>query len=212
MTHHAQHERAALCDLLDAVGPDQPTLCEGWDTRDLAAHLVVRERRPDAALGILAPPFARHGERVREGVAEGRPWPELVETVRHGPPRWSPMGVLPAIDEAANTMEMYIHHEDVRRGADGWEPRALDADLDDRLWALTSRMAKMLMRKAPSGVALVRDDGTRAVVRKGEPVVEVRGPAGELALFAYGRQAHARVELVGPEDAVEALRTASFGI
>jgi uncharacterized protein (TIGR03083 family) len=44
----ARAERAALCDLFDEVGPDAPTLCAGWTTRDLAAHLVIRERRADA--------------------------------------------------------------------------------------------------------------------------------------------------------------------
>ena len=37
---YAQDERAALAALLDETGPDGPTLCEGWQTRDMAAHLV----------------------------------------------------------------------------------------------------------------------------------------------------------------------------
>ena len=48
----AQTMRRELCDALLTVGPDAPTLCEGWTTRDLATHLIVRETRPDAALGI----------------------------------------------------------------------------------------------------------------------------------------------------------------
>ena len=43
---YAQDERAALAALLHETGPDGPTLCEGWQTRDLVAHLVLRERRP----------------------------------------------------------------------------------------------------------------------------------------------------------------------
>lgn len=35
------------------AGPDAPTLGAGWKTRDLAAHLVVRESRPDAAAGVI---------------------------------------------------------------------------------------------------------------------------------------------------------------
>ncbi|MGD0448569.1 MAG: maleylpyruvate isomerase family mycothiol-dependent enzyme [Candidatus Dormibacteria bacterium] len=42
-------ERRELCDLLIQVGPDAPTLCEGWTTSDLAAHLVLRERFPSLA-------------------------------------------------------------------------------------------------------------------------------------------------------------------
>ena len=53
----ARDERIALCDLLDETGPEAPTLCEGWRTLDLAAHLVLREHRPDAAL-----------ERSRSGI------------------------------------------------------------------------------------------------------------------------------------------------
>ncbi|HEX6919337.1 MAG TPA: maleylpyruvate isomerase family mycothiol-dependent enzyme, partial [Actinomycetes bacterium] len=60
----ARAERAALSDLLESLGPDAPTLCEGWDTRDLAAHLVVRERRMDAAPGIVLRPLAGHLESV----------------------------------------------------------------------------------------------------------------------------------------------------
>ena len=118
-------ERAALCDLLLDVGPDAPTLCEGWTTRDLAAHLIVRERRPDAAMGIIVPPIAAHGESVRRRVRE-RPFDELVATVRQGPPVWSPIR-LSLLDRLTNTNEFYIHHEDVRRAASAWDPRELDA-------------------------------------------------------------------------------------
>ncbi|HEY0698515.1 MAG TPA: TIGR03085 family protein, partial [Micromonospora sp.] len=65
MSRYARSERLALADLMLALGPDAPTLNEGWDTRDLAAHLIVRERRPDAAAGILLRPLGAHAERVR---------------------------------------------------------------------------------------------------------------------------------------------------
>jgi hypothetical protein len=82
----AQGERRALADLFLELGPDAPTLCEGWRTADLAAHLVVRERRPDAALGIVLGPLAGHTERVQRAVRDGRPWPDLVALFRDGPP------------------------------------------------------------------------------------------------------------------------------
>ena len=50
--------------------PDAPTLCEGWKTRDLAAHLVVRERRPDATLGIAVPFLADYTAKVQNKVAQ----------------------------------------------------------------------------------------------------------------------------------------------
>lgn len=208
-TNHAQRERAELCDLFTELGPDMPTLCEGWSTRDLAAHLVVRERRPDAALGILAAPFERHGEKVRLEYA-GTPWPQLVELVRSGPPTWSLFGV-PGLDRLANTMEYFIHHEDVRR-ADGRAPRELPTDLEDQLWDGVRRMSRLALRKAPAGVTLRTPGGRTAVANSSVPRVAVRGPVGELALFVYGRQDAAQVELLGDEADVAAVMSASFGI
>ncbi len=207
--NHAQRERSELCDLFEELGPDVPTLCEGWDASDLAAHLVVSERRPDAAMGILASPLAAHGEKVRAQYAQ-KPWPELVAAVRGGPPTLSAFG-LPGVDRLANTMEYFIHHEDVRR-ANGMDPRDLDPDLDDQLWDIVKRMAKMMMRKAPVGITFEAPGDRRAVLHEGDPMVTVSGPVGELSLFAYGRQDAARVEFAGPDDAVEAARNASFGI
>ena len=73
----AQRERAALVQTLRAVGPDAPTLCEGWTTRDLAAHLVVRERRLDATLGIMVPFLAGYTEKVQDKVARSKSWDDL---------------------------------------------------------------------------------------------------------------------------------------
>lgn len=207
-TNFAHLERQELCDLFTEVGPDVDTLCEGWTTRDLAAHLVVRERRPDAALGILASPLARHGDNVRRQTAQ-RPWPELIELVRSGPPRWSLMG-LPGVDRAANTLEYFIHHEDVRRAV-GRSPRDLPAELEHELWKIVSRMSKLMMRRSPVGIELICGD--RSVTPKtAERSVRVSGEVGELALFTYGRQAHAVVEVEGSPTDVDAAISASFGI
>jgi uncharacterized protein (TIGR03085 family) len=211
MTTPAGEERARLCDLFDEVGPDAPTLCEGWSTRDLAAHLVVRESRPDAALGIVLPPFAGYTKKVQDAIAT-TPWPALVERVRSGPPMLSPTRV-DAVERMVNTVEFFVHHEDVRRAADSWTRRALDADLlRDLGWAL-KRSARMLARRAPTGVVLEPNDGGGPITaHRGEPSVNVRGPIGELVLFASGRGDHAEVELDGRADAVESLRTARFGL
>ena len=115
VTSLARTERAALADLLDAVGPDAPTLCGDWTTRDLAAHLVVRERRPDATPGIAISAFAGWTASVQDSYAE-RPYAELVELVRTGPGRLSPFS-LPGADTFFNTTEYAVHHEDVRRAA-----------------------------------------------------------------------------------------------
>jgi uncharacterized protein (TIGR03085 family) len=207
---HARLERAALCDLFADIGPNAPTLCEGWTTRDLAAHVIVREHRPDAAIGIIASPLAAHGEKVRLAMAS-RSWDELVAEVRAGPPVWSPMRIA-ALDRAANTVEFFVHHEDVRRATDTWSPRTTDPDLDAQLWSTLHRMSRFTMRKAPAGVVLATADGRSVTAKDADPAVTLTGTPGELTLFTSGRQTHAVVDLDGPDELVAAMRTAHFGI
>ena len=210
-TNPARRERAALCDLFAELGPDQPTLCGDWTTRDLAAHLVVRERRPDAAIGIIVSKAAGYTDKVQSGVAAGD-WDELVGTVRSGPPVWSPTKI-GKVDELANTVEFFVHHEDVRRATDGWEPRDLDDDLTDALYPMLGKMGKRLVSSSPVGIVVEpSDDHEPVVLKAAEPSVTIRGPVGELVLFVYGRQANSRVELFGDDDSVAAVSTAEFGV
>lgn len=143
----AQRERAALVATFRNVPPDAPTLCEGWDVRDLTAHLVVRERRLDTAPGILIPALADYTERVQNQVAASTDWDALLGKVADGPPLYSPFKLL---DPIANVAEMFIHHEDVRRAAPGWEPRPLDDQTVSALRRPVGLMARMTLRKAPS--------------------------------------------------------------
>lgn len=205
----AARERAALCDLFDELGPDQPTLCAGWLTRDLAAHLVIREHRVDAAPGILLKPFAGHTKRVQDSYAR-RPWRELVDLVRGGPPVWWPTRV-PAVDAAVNSVELFVHHEDARRGQDGWEPRKPDAERDATLWTGLRRTSWMTLRRAPVGLVLRRPDGEEITVRRGPSTVTVAGEPGELLLFAVGRDA-ARVGFDGDQSAIAAVRGLRRGL
>lgn len=206
----AQSERHALCNLLLEVGPDAPTLCKGWSTRDLAAHIIVRESRPDAAGGILIKPLAAYGEKVRNGVAQ-RDWKSLVETIRNGPPRISPMR-LAFLDRLTNTVEFFVHLEDVRRAQPNWEPRTLLHDLESQLRTSITQGGRLFARKSPCGLVLQITHGASIVAKKGEPAVTVTGEVGELIMFVYGRQDHARVELSGPEDLVQAVRSTAFGV
>jgi uncharacterized protein (TIGR03085 family) len=199
----ARTERRALCDLLGQTGPDAPTLCTGWTTSDLAAHLVQRERRLDAGLGLLVPPLAWYTERVRTSLIGKFGYPRLVELVREGPPAWSPFKPL---DAQANTIEFFVHHEDVRRAAPDWQPRELDPGLEAALWSRLS-MAKLVLRRAPAHLALVRPDGETHNLRRGVPEVRVHGPVGELVMWALGRTSGARVEIRG--DAAAAARLAA---
>jgi uncharacterized protein (TIGR03085 family) len=206
----ARHERAELADLLATVGPDAPTLCEGWSTRDLAAHLVLRERRPDAAAGILIKPFAAYTARVQEELA-AHSWDELVGQVRSGPPGWSP-GAWDPVDEAINTVEFFVHHEDVRRAAATWEPRPTDIGLEDDLWRRLRFGSRIMARHCPVGLVLRRAGDGEVQAKAGDPVVTVTGPASELVLFASGRQSHARVDVTAPDDVAAQVRTARLGI
>ncbi|MFF4405498.1 TIGR03085 family metal-binding protein [Streptomyces sp. NPDC001262] len=210
MSTHAQRERLLLADLLETSGPDAPTLCEGWNARDLAAHVVVRERRADAAAGVLFKPLAARLERVQAEFA-AKPYEELVQLVRSGPPKVSPFA-LKQIDEAANTVEFYVHTEDVRRARPDWTPRSVDPVFADALWTRLEAMARVLGRRSPVGLVLRRPDGRTAVARKGAPVVTVTGEPTELTLFAFGRQKAAKVELEGDDMAIAKLGAAKLGI
>lgn len=208
--NYAREERLALCDLLTDLGPDQPTLCDGWTTRDLAAHLVARERRPLAAPGLVWRPLAGYTDRVRQSLAR-RPYPALVETLRR-PPRWSPVA-FDRLDRAVNTLEMFVHHEDVRRGQPDAVPRELPPGLATALWQRVRPYARLRLRRFPAPV-VVHAPGhgeVRTGQGGGEPV-RLSGEPGELALFLTGRQAAARATLTGPEEPAERLATARLGL
>ncbi|MFD5515163.1 TIGR03085 family metal-binding protein [Streptomyces sp. NPDC127066] len=206
MSTHAKRERLLLADLLEAVGPDAPTLCEGWTSRDLAAHVVVRERRPDAAGGLVVKQLAPRLGRVMAEFAE-KPYEELIRLIRTGPPRFSPF-TLKQVDEASNVVEFYVHTEDVRRARPDWTPRELDAVFQEALWSRLDRTARLMGRGAPTGVVLRRPNGQTTVLNKGTPVVTVTGEPSELLVFAFGRQSVADVELDGDKDAITKLHEA----
>ncbi|MER6982941.1 TIGR03085 family metal-binding protein [Streptomyces carpinensis] len=200
MSTFAKRERLLLADLLETAGPEAPTLCEGWLTRDLAAHVVVRERRPDAAGGALIKPLASRLEKVLQEYA-AKPYEELIQLIRTGPPRFSPFQ-LKQVDEAANTVEFYVHTEDVRRAQPDWTPRELDPVFQEALWSRLERTARLLGRGIPTGLVLRRPNGQTAVAHRGTPVVTATGEPSELLLFAFGRQNAARVELEGEQEAI----------
>lgn len=205
----ASRERAALIDLLEGLGPEAPTLCEGWQTRELAAHLLVRERRPDAAPGIVIKPLAGLTDRAMRHYT-GKPWAELLKLLREGPPPWSPFA-LDAISDRANAGEFFVHHEDVRRGGPGWQPRQAEPHRDAALWKLLRRGAGMLYRRSPVGVVLRRPDGSEHTAKTGERTVVIVGEPGELLLHAFGRDA-VNVEFEGGPADVAALAASRRGI
>jgi uncharacterized protein (TIGR03085 family) len=204
-------ERAALADALEAAGPRRPTLCEGWESRHLAAHVVLRESTALTAAGIVVKPLAERTERVTRSTGDRAADPAgyraLVDRVRSGPPVWHP---LHWAGDVAQLVELFVHTEDVRRaGPDGRAvgPREQHPDHRAALWDGLVRMAKRLYARSGCQVVLLDDDGRRQVLaREGGEEVTVRGAVGELVLHAYGRAAVARVTVEGSPVGLTALQ------
>jgi hypothetical protein len=106
-------------------------------------------------------------------VKDRTPWDKLVETVRRGPPL-----LLRPFDGAMNTIEYFIHAEDVRRAQPDWTPRPLSPELSNALWArvgpggLAQKVAATIVISSPgredkvaSQVELSADDALVAQLR-----------------------------------------------
>jgi len=200
----AQRERQEICDLFEQLGPDAPTLCAGWQTADLAAHLVIRERRPDSGPGIVWAPLAGYTAKVLQKVRDGTPWPDLVATVRRGPPR-----LLRPFDGPMNTIELYIHREDILRAQPDGQPGELSPELADTLWERLGPGG--LAKQVPATVVLAAPDRTPKERGTG-PRVTLNGDPGELTMFVSGRQGAAHVTIDGDPELAQKLREAKLGI
>ena len=220
----AQTERASLCELLVRVGPHAPTLAGGWDTFHLAAHLSLRESnvldlvaghrslREGYVAGLLQRLRPGGSEQAVDDHVATSDYAELVDALRGGPPAGS-LFRIPHVDEHANALEFFVHHEDVRRAQPDWTVRDLATWAQDELWSRIRVVAKVLMRRSPVGVDLARSDGAdTATVAKGPDLVVVHGQPSELTLFAFGRSSVASVEFEGSSHAVAAVKNADFGI
>jgi uncharacterized protein (TIGR03085 family) len=200
----AQRERATLCDLLVELGPDAATLCAGWTTADLAAHLVARERRPDSGPGLVWAPLAGHTDTVRRSIRDRTSWPDLVAAVRRGPP-WP----LRPFDGPMNTIEFFVHVEDVRRAQPGWQARPLPPELADALW---KRLGPGGMAKQVAATVELTSPGRTPKVGGSGPRLVIDGDPGELTLFGAGRQGAAHVTIDGDAQLADQLRSCSLGI
>ncbi|WP_314301979.1 TIGR03085 family metal-binding protein, partial [Kocuria palustris] len=195
MTNFAVVERRHLAALLRRVGPDAPTLCEGWVTRDLAVHLIERDSRPDLIAGTVLPKIPVLSKRAQEADAQLRrqDWGELVSKVEK-PALYSPARLGP-LDKRMNTAEFFVHHEDVRRAQETWHRRQLLQEEERDLWAALKLMGKALLRPEQDSVLLVAN-GYGSVTggkAKTTTVRIVRGTPSELLLWAFGRREQAEV-------------------
>ncbi len=215
----AKSERAKLCDLFDLVGPDAPTLCDGWRAHDLAVHLWIRETDPVGVSGMLAKPLSGLLERRMADTKQRWEFPELVNKIRNGPARFSVFS-FPGVDEPANTTEFFVHHEDVRRAGDHPQgARALGDEVEEWMWRRLKLLGRAFFRRAQVGVVLERlgstdaagePDTIRAV--SGASIVTLVGQPSELMFFAHGRTATAEVKLVGEPEAIDLLHAADLGV
>jgi uncharacterized protein (TIGR03085 family) len=202
LTGLARAQRQAFAQACAELGPDAPTLCEGWTTKDLVAHVYVREHRPDAAPGVLPlGPLSAYTERVMASTLRVHGYARLVEEVRT-PPRWLE---LIGADDAVNTVEFFVHTEDARR-ANGQEPRPEDPALEQWVWRRLRRQARLMFRRVPARVRLVPDVGEPVEVGRPGPIVEVRGRPTEMLLLAYNRKDAARVAVDGDAQALISAR------
>jgi uncharacterized protein (TIGR03085 family) len=192
--------------LFEDLGPDAPTLNEGWTNADLAAHLHARERRIDSNAGLVIPKLHFWTARVEEGMKESIPYPALVRKLRTGPP-------LVGLRDRVDLHEWFVHHEDVRR-ANGMGPREESPELwalDDAVWGIIPIFGPMLARRVSVGVVLVSHDGRRRKIRRGEHVVEVHGRPTELFLELFNRREVADTKTIGDDTAVEQWKAARLG-
>jgi len=212
MTSYAQQERAAICDSFLRLGPDAPTIDDPWLARDLAAHLAIRDSRPDLSVGqYFSALRGRLDDAMRKLAATD--FVELVERVRQGPPGWSAARIA-RVDEVVNGGEFFIHHEDLLRGTPGFERRRLDVGHERFLWDMLKRGSRLYFRQVPVGVVLVAEGHGRHAARKptDNGTAVLRGRPGELVMDAAGRARVAEVELDGPPEAVAEMEAARLGL
>lgn len=206
-------ERLALCGLLEELGPEAPTLIEGWTAKDLAAHLVLRDRDPVAGPCLVLPgPFQGIAERRRATLAQRNSFEGLVGRIRSGPPpgffRLGWVRSVPSLNE------YFVHHEDLRR-ANGLGPRdTLTPALDVALWGNVLLAGGYLSRRVHGAGLEVAWAGTEKMhtVRRREPHARLSGAPGEILLYLFGRARAAETTLTGSREAVGVIERTHFGM
>jgi uncharacterized protein (TIGR03085 family) len=203
-------ERRALRDTFQQVGPDAPTLAGSWTVADLAAHLVSGEQ-----LGGV-PTFLGRGFVARFGLHLNSPLAPVYQVEirrfrRHGfdwalnrlaaaPPRLLGYASIAPV----SLLEVWVHHEDVRR-ANAMAPRdpATGPDLVPSLaWLLLRYHRKALGR---IGVRVVLPGGKEVSNVDGGDAAVIRGAPGEVLLWLAGRMSAANVCLEGPDQSLRRL-------
>ncbi|QNV37014.1 TIGR03085 family metal-binding protein [Rothia terrae] len=191
-------ERHVLADALFNAGPDAPTLCEGWQTRHLLAHLILRESKPDAVAGIALPFLADRTDRLTNEYADKLRdedvYEDAINTFVELPGYFKMRENRPQLDANMNLIEYFVHIEDIRRAEEHWEPRKLQPEIQQKMWsALTKRARLMAGKKYPNGLVLAApgyspDSVTVISPKSGQRATVLTGEPGELVLYLFGRE------------------------
>jgi uncharacterized protein (TIGR03085 family) len=205
----ARRERNALCDLALVLGEDAPTLSGDWTAKELVTHMVLREHSPIGAPGLVIAPLSRLTDHEMERIGR-KDFTVLVERLRR--PGLTPFAI-PPIDRAVNTLEYFVHHEDLRRAQPDWEPRDLDRADESALWSAIRVAGRALVRPAGVPVRIRRTDtGAEATLRRGAEPAVLAGMPSEIVMFLYGRDQHRGLQFTGPDPHITALRSAGLGL
>ena len=206
----ARRERHDLCDLALVLGEDAPTLSGDWTAKDLVTHLLLREHSLLGAPGLLIRAALRASPTSRwRGSARrtSRCWSSGCGDTgsRRTPSR--------PFDRAVNTLEYFVHHEDLRRAQPGWTPRELDRADESALWSAIRVFGRGLVRPAGVPVRIRRiDTGAEATLRRGADPAVLAGMPSEIVMFLYGRDQHRGLGFTGPDAHIDRLRTAGLGL
>ncbi|MGH9096400.1 MAG: maleylpyruvate isomerase family mycothiol-dependent enzyme [Acidimicrobiales bacterium] len=216
-----RQEWADLYDTLASSGPEAPTLCGGWTTSVLAAHVVATQKGRGipvflafvtgliaiTTLGPLRPVAQRQfGRLMDHELARG--YPALLRELHRGPPLTYQFPGFAWV----RLWEIWIHHEDVRR-ANGGSPRQSAPKVESILWRMVAMIGITQGRRFGSNGVVARSSNRRAIrLHCGSPEVHIVGAPGEVLLFLNGRKKTAAVQLEGPAHAVSEVAMAQLGV
>lgn len=199
----SQTERQSAIKLMRELGPAAPTLCSDWTVKDMAVHLYIRENHPRAAAGILWGSAQSLLEEKTKQISK-LDLAVLLERLESGsrfaPLRWG--------DRWLNSVEYFVHHEDIRRAQPGMEQRQLSLAEQAELYQRIKFFAPLLLRKShrpvvfePTGLPRFVAHEVRGVAKAGDQVATVRGAIGELTMWLFGRD-KATVEIHDPHNSI----------
>jgi uncharacterized protein (TIGR03083 family) len=155
---HIDRERGALADLLEALPEqawDQPSLCEGWTVRDVAAHLTFSQARVRDVVWPAVRTGFRYNAMIRyAAVHSPLTHEQIVTTLRGfvGSRRRAPF-----VTELEPLLDVLVHTQDICMplGIEHRMPVEAALAAADRVLSLRGPMR---LWEPPRGVRLVAAD------------------------------------------------------